>query len=234
MSLRALAVASCLSLLVTASVCGGPLVRKDRGASNNGYYDTSLSNCQSGTAPFQNGENSCVAFAKQLISVGGTYLGGANFAYQNNPVDHSSGNFEVFKIPALIQAGTQIQLTFSTSNTYGVFYCENGSATYAVDYTEEENPTPLTGLMCTQGNIPQNPNAFFTEVDSGNTATITFNSAAASLLDWTFYTTPGNLTGYALIYEPPQTLLVAPNDSTLAASLVDHYCVWRKDETNEL
>jgi hypothetical protein len=232
MSLKTLAIAFCLSLLVTASVCGGP-IRKDKGASSNGYYDSSLSNCQQGTAPFQNGENSCVAFAKELIYAG-TYLGGANFAYQNNPVDHSSGNFEVFKIPVLLEAGTQIQLTFTTLNNYGVFYCENGSATYAVDYTDGGDPTPLTGLMCTQGNIPQNPNAFFTEVDSGNTATITFNSAAASLLDWTFYTTPGNLTGYSLIYEPLQTLLLAPSDSTLVASLEKHCRIWRRKETDEL
>ena len=72
--------------------------------------------------------------------------------------------------------------------------------TYAVDYTDEGDPTPLTGLVCTQGNIPQNPSAYFTESDLGNSATFTFDSAAATVLNWTFYTTPGNLIGYEVVH----------------------------------
>ena len=106
-----------VSLLVNATTYAGPHKGKDLGTSNNGYYDSSLTNCQTGFAPFQNGENSCVAFTQQVFYIAGTNLSGAYFAYQNNPVDGSSGNYEFFKLPTLIQNGTQIKLLSRRSPT---------------------------------------------------------------------------------------------------------------------
>jgi hypothetical protein len=66
-------------------------------------------------------------------------------------------------------------------------------------WTDDLHPIPLVGLPCTQGNVPLNPNAFFAEIDSGNSATLTFNSTASAVSGWTFYTVPGNLTGFEVL-----------------------------------
>ena len=89
-------------------------------------------------------------------------------------------------------------LTFSNPQAQaGAFYCDNGSETFAVDYPElGTDATPLIGLPCTQGTIPQNSNVFYSESDSGSTVTLTFTATAASVLNWTFYTTPGNLVNF--------------------------------------
>jgi hypothetical protein len=121
------------------------------------------------------------------------------FTYRNNLDDGTSATYEVFRLPVAIENGTRIRMTFASPDVHGAFFCDNGWALYAVDYPDDPHPIPLVGLPCTQGNVPLNANAFFTEIDSGNSATLTFNSTASAVSGWTFYTVPGNLTGFEVL-----------------------------------
>jgi hypothetical protein len=201
--------------------------RTEVGASGYGYFDSSFSDCQAGKIPFQNGQDSCVAFQLRRLVVGDTSMRGAAFTYHYWK-DGSADTYEVFKLPVVVEAGTVVRMTFRSLNEYGAFYCANGSATFAVDYTDRPNPTPLVGLPCTQGDVPQNPNAHFTETDSGNIATFTFNATAESMLNWTFYTTPGNLIGLEVVSPPSSASRLQPNGFETRACVPGNLSIWRR------
>jgi hypothetical protein len=192
MKLRKTGLVVCITLVV-AGVVWANGAHVDKGASRNGHYDSSYSDCLNGQAPFGNGFNSCVAFQSLALNVGGRNLVADSFVFKNNPDDGTSANYEVFRIPFPVQRGSKIQLTFSGPAPHGGFFCDNGSATYAVDYPDDPNPIPLTGLICTQGPVPLNPSAYYTETDSGNVATLTFTTAAPLATGFIYYTTPGSL-----------------------------------------
>ena len=200
--------------------------RTEVGASGYGYFDSSFSDCQNGKIPFKNGQDSCVAFRQQRLDIAGTVMKGAAFTYYAD--DGSSATYEVFKLPVAVEAGTKVRTTFRSLNVYGGFYCANGSATFAVDYTDHPNPTPLIGLPCTQGDVPQNPNAHFTETDSGNSATFTFNATAESMLNWTFYTTPGNLIGLEVVSAPSSASRLQPNSFETRSYVLGNLSIWRR------
>lgn len=183
---------------VLATAVWANAVHVSKGASNQGHYDSSYNDCLNGQAPFGNGFDSCVAFEKLNLIVSRTTFDADLFTYRNNLDDGTLATYEVFRLPVAIEKGTRIRMTFATPVVHGAFFCDNGSALYAVDYIDP-HPIPLVGLLCTQGNVPLNPNAFFTEIDSGNSATLTFNSSASAVLGWTFYTVPGNLTGFEVL-----------------------------------
>jgi len=186
-------------LIVLATAVSANAVHAPRGASGQGHYDSSYNDCLNGQAPFANGFNSCVAFEKLNLIVSGTTFAADLFTYRNNPDDGTSATYDVFRLPVAIENGTRIRMTFATPDVHGAFFCDNGSALYAVDYPDDPHPIPLVGLPCAQGDVPLNPNAFFTEIDSGNSATLTFNSRALAVSGWTFYTVPGNLTGFEVL-----------------------------------
>jgi hypothetical protein len=211
-------------LLLTSSTWAD---HTEKGSSNYGYFDPSFSDCQNGHAPFQNGQNSCVAFRKHVLNIKGTVMKAAAFTYHDWQ-DGSTDTYEVFKLPIAIEAGTRVRMTFRSLNEYGGFYCANGSATFGVDYTDHPDPTPLVGLPCTQGDVPQNPDAHFTETDSGNTATFTFNATAESMLNWTFYTTPGNLIGFEVISGSGSASRVGPNDPEARELMLGRSLIWRR------
>jgi hypothetical protein len=102
----------------------------------------------------------------------------------------------VFKIPDTITPGSMLTLTFPSlaGLTYGGFYCNNritSDPTVAVDASgiTMKDPTTLANLPCTAAFTPPvgNPDEFFTESDSGNSAKFTFTNAPGLPSSFTFF-----------------------------------------------
>jgi hypothetical protein len=94
---------------------------------------------------------------------------------------------DVFTLPGF-SSGAVFTLTFNTSSaTYGIFNCNNGSNNFAV--SSDSTPIALTG-PCTVGSDNTN---FVNFVDGVSSATMQFNGTAGAPPTFVFWVTDGEL-----------------------------------------
>jgi len=94
---------------------------------------------------------------------------------------------DVFTLPGF-SSGAVFTLTFNTSSaTYGIFNCNNGSNNFAV--SSDSMPIALTG-PCTVGSDNTN---FVNFVDGVSSATMQFNGTAGAPPTFVFWVTDGEL-----------------------------------------
>jgi hypothetical protein len=183
---RCLVLISAFSLLGAAAAFAGPVVRKDKGASNNGV-GLSFATCDN-IATTEN----CGAYAATPFE---NVDGASVFQFVTNDGQGNADSvqiFDVFQLPGTITPGSQLVLNLvNINNGYGNFACDNSSnpAGGAIDSLGN----PLSG-PCTVGLI-SGLSGFLSETDSGNTATIDFSGGPAT---WAFYTDDGNLASFSL------------------------------------
>jgi hypothetical protein len=166
--------------LLLLSVAPAWANRAEVGAS--GYGDTDpncinlMTNCQSAT---------------QLSN---TVAGNPVFSFSFvNEFGNPATTLFAFQIPDTITPGSVLTLTFPSlaGFTYGGLYCNNTTdPTQALDAGGSVMKDPNTGnpLPCTPALVPADPNHFFTESDTGNSAAFTFNNVADLPSSFTFYT----------------------------------------------
>ena len=169
-------------------VVAGPIVRKDKGASNNGV-GLSFATCSLIT----NTEN-CGAYSSTPFET----VDGANvFQFVTNDGQGTADSvqlFDVFTLPTPIVAGSELTLNLNNINdAYGDFACNNTTDPTAGAVDSLGNP--LSG-PCTVG-LTTSLASFLSETDSGNTATIDFSGAGLPS-SWTFYTADGNLDSFSV------------------------------------
>ena len=169
-----------LALLFLLSVAPARANRLETGAS--GYGDTDpncvnlMTNCQSAT---------------QLSN---TVAGNPVFSFTFvSGFDVPAETLYAFQIPDTITPGSVLTLTFPSlaGLTYGGLYCNNTTdPTHALDAGGSVMKDPDTGnpLPCTPALVPSDPNHFFTEMDTGNSAAFTFTNASDLPSLFTFYT----------------------------------------------
>lgn len=169
-----------LALLLLVSAAPAYANHTDKGSSGYGETEadcaTLTTNCQT----------------TSIVS-GKTVAG--NPVFQFTFIDESGTspqNLFAFQIPDAITPGSVLTLNFPSISglTYGALYCNNTTnPTVAIDATGTPMTDSGTGdpLPCTAGLIPADPNQFFTESDSGNSAKFTFTNAAGLPTSFTFF-----------------------------------------------
>jgi MYXO-CTERM domain-containing protein len=128
------------------------------------------------------------------------------------PFDNQGTIFDVLQIPSSFTTGTPFLLTFANiADGYGIFDCDNGTNGFAIS----ADSTPVNiGSTCTAGPAGSNE-AFVSFNEVGSTSTITFLGGAGAPPTFYFWTTDGNLTGFAPVSstgtapEPGGLLLLA-------------------------
>jgi hypothetical protein len=119
---------------------------------------------------------------------GGPTISGIPTTLFINNNESPSETLDLFSLPNF-STGAIFTLNFNTSSaSYGIFNCDNGTSNMAVSAIGE----PLTG-PCTVGSATANTN-FVNFVDGVNSATIQFNGAAGAPATFVFYATDGTLT----------------------------------------
>jgi hypothetical protein len=110
------------------------------------------------------------------------------------PFNNQGTIFDIVQIPSSFNSGTPFLLTFANiNNGYGIFDCDNGTNGFAIS----ADSTPVNiGSTCTAGPAGSN-DAFVSFSEVGNTSTITFLGGAGAPPTFYFWTTDGNLTGFA-------------------------------------
>ena len=166
--------------LLLLSVAPAWANRAEVGASGYGATDPNcvnlMTNCQSAT---------------QLSN---TVAGNSVFSFTFvSEFDVPAETLYAFQIPDTITPGSVLTLTFPSlaGLTYGGLYCNNSTdPTQALDSVGSVMKDPNTGnpLPCTPALVPADPNHFFTESDTGNSAAFTFNNVAGLPSSFTFYT----------------------------------------------
>jgi hypothetical protein len=127
------------------------------------------------------------------------------------PFDDQKTIFDVVQIPSSFLTGTSFLLTFADiTQGYGIFDCDNGANGFAIS---EDTPPINIGSTCTAGPAGSN-DAFVSFNEVGNTSTVTFLGGAGAPPTFYFWTTDGNLTGFAPVTsgtapEPAGLLLLA-------------------------
>ena len=169
-----------LAVLVLFAAAPARANHTDKGSSNYGDTDpncaTSTTNCQTTT------QLSTTVDGSPVFSF--TFVSG---------FDVPPETLFAFQIPDTITPGSILTLTFPSlaGLTYGALYCDNTTdPTHAIDAGGNVMKDGTTGnpLPCTAALIPADPNAFFTESDTGNAAKFTFTSAAGLPSAFTFFT----------------------------------------------
>jgi hypothetical protein len=181
-------IAAALVLLASVIPAGANGVHPEKGASNQGL--------------------AADAFFEAPTAVNGITV---------TPFDDQGTIFDVLQIPSSFTTGTSFLLTFADiTQGYGIFNCDNGANNFAVS---EDDPPQNIGSTCTQGPVspvsaPSNEQFVnFNEV--GNTSTISFLAGSGAPPTFYFWTTDGNLTGFAPVSstgtapEPAGLLLLA-------------------------
>jgi PEP-CTERM motif len=126
------------------------------------------------------------------------------------PFNNQGTIFDIVQIPSSFNSGTPFLLTFADiNNGYGIFDCDNGTNGFAIsEYSVN------IGSTCTAGPAGSN-DAFVSFNEVGNTSTITFLGGEGAPPTFYFWTTDGNLTGFAPVSasgtapEPAGLLLLA-------------------------
>ncbi|HTW22366.1 MAG TPA: PEP-CTERM sorting domain-containing protein [Candidatus Baltobacteraceae bacterium] len=140
---------------------------------------SALSSCEANIGTSSN----CEAFNTTSFSIPvngtSTSITGAVFAFDEG--DGTGETIDVYELPFTVSAGTSVSLTFTNlTDNFGAFACNNGSNGFAVDSLENT----MEGLPCTTGSA-SGLSGFYTESESGDTATFTFLAGAPS--SWAFY-----------------------------------------------
>jgi hypothetical protein len=179
-----------------SATLAGPLVRKDKGASNNGIAD-SFTNCSNPTNP-----NNCGNFATtSTAGPSGTTI--TQFVTNSGDFMGSGPGtvvlYDVFTVPGVIAPGSVLTLNLSPSdNNFGIFACGNGAGG-----PESGDSKPLTG-PCTVGDlgfssIGNTPlDQLITDTIVGNTVTIDFVAGTGFPSSWAFFTDPSGLVSLSL------------------------------------
>jgi hypothetical protein len=173
-----------------SATLAGPLVRKDKGASNNGVAEA-FNACKTSTT-------NCGNFGPSSGSVDGAAI--VPFITNDGMGTTTSILLlDVFQIPGTIVAGNTLMVNFVPSTNpidFGIFSCENGSGGAVGPSPIDGSTTALDG-PCTVGTISDLEN-FFGISFSGDVATLTFKNfgAIAPPTAWTFDTDPGELESF--------------------------------------
>jgi hypothetical protein len=222
-----------LALLMfgVSATLAGPLVRKDKGASNNGVADSFLT-CKD---PFHT--SNCGNFAT-TTSPGpdGTTItqfvtnSGAQVNPPAPPIPGTVVFFDVFTVPGVVTPGSVLTLNLSPSdNNFGIFACGNGNG-QAIPGGGDPTAGPFLTGPCTVGDlgfssVGNTPlDELITDTILGNTVTINFLSGVGFPSSWTFFTDPGGLVSLSLngttnpTPEPGSALLLLAG--ALAAGLI--------------
>jgi hypothetical protein len=131
-----------------------------------------------------NGTTTAVFFG--TVGAGPTISGISTTTFTNTNESPTEVD-DVFTLPGF-SSGAVFTLTFNTSSaTYGIFNCNNGSNNFAV--SSDSPPIALTG-PCTVGSDNTN---FVNFVDGVSSATMQFNGTAGAPPTFVFWVTDGEL-----------------------------------------
>lgn len=196
-----------LALLVfgVSATLAGPLVRRDKGASNNGVADP-FTACSNPTNP-----NNCGNFATTSTpGPSGTTItqfvtnSGAQLNPPAPPIPGTVVFFDVFTIPGVVAPGSVLTLNLSPSDiNFGIFACDNGIGRAIPGGGDPTTGPFLTGPctagelgFSTVGNTPLDQ--LITDTIAGNTVKINFLSGIGFPSSWAFFTDPGGLVSLSL------------------------------------
>jgi hypothetical protein len=183
--------------LGVSATFAGPLVRKDKGASNNGVAD-SFTACSNPTNP-----NNCGNFATtSTAGPSGTEI----TQFVTNSGDFSGPGtvilYDVFTIPGVVAPGSVLTLNLSPSDIdFGIFACGNGDGgAVSGDSKALTGPCTVGDLgFSSIGNTPLDQ--MITDTISGNTVTIDFKNDPSIVgfpSSWAFFTDPKGLVSLSL------------------------------------
>ncbi len=177
--------------LCVSSALAGPLVRKDKGASNNGVADP-YATCRDTVG------DTCANFGATQVINGLTVV---------QFVQNSSLGVElsdVFQVPGTIVPGDVLTLNFAASNdNYGIFACGNGNSLPMPPGPGGSGTVTLTG-PCTIGDLDFSSvgntllGDMVSESDTATSATFTFLTGTGFPPSWSFFSDPGGLLSYKL------------------------------------
>lgn len=190
-------------LFGVSATLAGPLVRKDRGASNNGVADP-FTACSNPTNP-----NNCGNFATTSTpGPDGTTI--TQFVTNTGDPGGSPATpgtvvfFDVFTVPGVVSPGSVLTLNLSPSdNNFGIFACGNGNG-QAIPGGGDPTAGPFLTGPCTVGDlgfsgVGNTPlDELITDTILGNTVTINFLSGVGFPPSWAFFTDPGGLVSLSL------------------------------------
>jgi hypothetical protein len=165
-------------------------------------------NSMHGTKSASNNGPALGPMSANFTGAGPTISGISTTLFTNNNESPTEVD-DVFSLPGF-SSGAVFTLTFNTSSaTYGIFDCNNGSNNFAI--SSDSTPIALTG-PCTVGSDNSN---FVNFVDGATSATMQFNGTAGAPPTFVFWVTDGELVsitssgGTTQVAEPSTIALLA-------------------------